>query len=168
MSACCWHRLCWRGVARWATRRGATTLVGSSSTPTRHHQGHVMRTISFLAGIIACDLVLISAAAPTSAAQTPGASSSFTLAQVKSYPFPNELTSAARGGRIAYALNEQGRRNIWVADAPEYKPRQPPPYSIDDGQELTSVSLSADGRNVVYVRGGDHGSNWTGTAPNPL
>jgi dipeptidyl aminopeptidase/acylaminoacyl peptidase len=32
-------------------------------------------------------------------------------------------------------------------------------YDRDDGLELTSVSLSADGTWVVYVRGGDHGAN---------
>lgn len=91
----------------------------------------------------------------------------FTINQLKSYPFPNELAAAPRGGRIAYALNEQGRRNIWVADAPEYKPRQLTAYSVDDGQELTSISIAADGKHVVYVRGGDHGSNWAGVSPNP-
>ena len=96
------------------------------------------------------------------------AQAGFTIEQVKSYPFPNELTSAARSGRIAWALNEQGKRNIWVADAPDYKARRLTNYLIDDGQELTSVSLSGDGRYVVYVRGGDHGSNWAGASPNPL
>ena len=92
----------------------------------------------------------------------------FTIEQIKSYPFPNELTSAAKAGRIAWALNEQGKRNIWVADAPDYKARRLTNYMLDDGQELTSVSLSADGKFVVYVRGGDHGSNWAGASPNPL
>src|SRR3954469_5474645 len=92
----------------------------------------------------------------------------FTIEQVKSYPFSNELTSAAKSGRIAWALNEQGKRNIWVADAPDYKARRLTNYMLDDGQELTSVSLSGDGKYVVYVRGGDHGSNWAGASPNPL
>ena len=109
-------------------------------------------------------VVLVLAASISALAQ----SGPFSIAQIKSYPFPNELTAAARGGRIAYALNEQGRRNIWVADAPDYKARQLTTYSIDDGQELTSVALTADGKFVVYVRGGDHGSNWSGASPNPL
>ena len=92
----------------------------------------------------------------------------FTLEQIKSYPFPNELAAAPSGGRIAWALNEQGRRNVWVADAPDYQPRQLTTYGIDDGQELTSVTLTAGGQHVVYVRGGDHGSNWDGPSPNPL
>ena len=99
------------------------------------------------------------------AAQRPAA---FTLEQVTSYPFPNELTAASTGSRIAWAMNEQGRRNVWVADAPDYRARQLTTYSMDDGQELTSVTLTADGRRVVYVRGGDHGGNWDGPSPNPL
>ena len=93
---------------------------------------------------------------------------SFTVAQVASYPFPTQLTAAPTGAHVAWALNEQGRRNVWVAEAPVWTPRRLTSYLRDDGQELTSVALSPDGRTVVYVRGGDHGSNWAGASPNPL
>ena len=88
------------------------------------------------------------------------AAQSFTLEQIKSYPFPNELTSAATGSRIAWAFNERGSRNVWVAEGPEFKARRLTNYETDDAQELTSLALSADGKYVVYVRGGDHGSNF--------
>jgi dipeptidyl aminopeptidase/acylaminoacyl peptidase len=87
------------------------------------------------------------------------------MEQIKSYPFPNELTAAATGSRIAWAFNERGLRNVWVADGPDFKARQLTNYSSDDGQELTSLALSADGKYVVYVRGGDHGSNFDSSAP---
>src|SRR5688500_14271690 len=89
----------------------------------------------------------------------------FTIAQVKSYPFPTGLTAARTGSRIAWALNEQGRRNIWVAEGPDFAPRRLTNYMLDDGQELTSVSLSADGKHVIYVRGGDFGSNFDDAMP---
>jgi dipeptidyl aminopeptidase/acylaminoacyl peptidase len=89
----------------------------------------------------------------------------FTMEQVRSYPFPNELTAAATGSRIAWALNERGLRNIYVAEGPDYAARRLTNYTVDDGQELTSVSLSADGAWVVFVRGGDHGGNWDDTRP---
>ena len=92
----------------------------------------------------------------------------FTVEQVTSYPFPNELVAAPSGGRIAWALNEQGKRNVWVADAPDYKPRRVTNYEVDDGQEISSLALSGGGAYVVYVRGGDHGGNWDGASPNPL
>jgi dipeptidyl aminopeptidase/acylaminoacyl peptidase len=103
------------------------------------------------------------------AQRTPASNAAgFTLEQIKSYPFPNELVAAPSGSRIAWALNEQGKRNVWVADAPDYRARRLTSYSVDDGQELTSVALSRDGAYVVYVRGGDHGSNWDGPSPNPM
>ncbi|HEY0366355.1 MAG TPA: prolyl oligopeptidase family serine peptidase [Pyrinomonadaceae bacterium] len=88
------------------------------------------------------------------------ASNSFTIEQIKSYPFPNELTASASGSRIAWAFNERGARNVWVAEGPDFKARRLTNYENDDGQELTSLSISADGKFVVYVRGGDHGSNF--------
>jgi Tol biopolymer transport system component len=87
-------------------------------------------------------------------------SNSFTIEQIKSYPFPNELTASATGARIAWAFNERGARNVWVAEGPDFKARRLTNYENDDGQELTSLSISADGKYVVYVRGGDHGSNF--------
>jgi dipeptidyl aminopeptidase/acylaminoacyl peptidase len=89
----------------------------------------------------------------------------FTLEAVKSYPFPTELTAAATGSRIAWALDEQGRRNVYVAEGPDFKPRKLTRYNNDDGQEITSLAISANGQWVVYVRGGDHGSNWDDELP---
>ena len=105
---------------------------------------------------------------PTSLAQRAIRTSpadSFTLDQIKSYPFPNELTTAATGARIAWAFNEKGARNVWVAEGPDFKVRRLTNYNTDDGQELTSLSVSADGKYVVYVRGGDHGSNFDSSVP---
>ena len=89
----------------------------------------------------------------------------FTLEQARSYPYPTELTAAPSGSRIAWAFNEQGRRNLYVAEGPTFAARQLTQYDRDDGQELTSVAVSANGRWVVYVRGGDHGSNWDDALP---
>ena len=83
-----------------------------------------------------------------------------TLQSVKAYAYPTELTASARGSRIAWAFDEAGKRNVYVAEGPAYIPRKLSNYTRDDGQEITSLSLSDDGKWVVYVRGGDHGSNW--------
>ena len=92
-------------------------------------------------------------------------SQSFTLEDVKSYPFPTELTASPQGARIAWALNESGKRNVYVAEGPDFQPRKITSYNEDDGQEITSLSVSADGKWVVFVRGGDHGSNWDDGLP---
>lgn len=93
----------------------------------------------------------------------------FTADDVFSFPFPSDLTAAPRAPRIGWAFNEEGRRNIWVAEAPAFTARQLTRYGVDDGQELTSITLSPSGDWVVYVRGGDHGANWDDSLPvNPL
>src|SRR5208337_493192 len=42
----------------------------------------------------------------------------FTLEQVLSAPFPANLTASKSGERLAWTLDEQGHRNIWVAEGP--------------------------------------------------
>src|SRR5215211_1262875 len=94
---------------------------------------------------------IITAASFSNAYTAAHSAQSFTMEQIKSYPFPNELTTAATGSRIAWAFNERGLRNVWVAEGPGFEARRLTNYTIDDGQELTSLSISADGKYVVYV-----------------
>ena len=75
-----------------------------------------------------------------------------TLEKIKSYPFPTELTTASQGSRIAWALDEQGKRNVYVAEGPDFKPRRLTNYLQDDGQEITSLSVSANGQWVVFAQ----------------
>jgi len=82
---------------------------------------------------------------------------SFSLKSVLSYPFPTQLVASPVGAKIAWAANEQGKRNIYTAQAPEYKAIKITDYNDDDGQELSSLSISPDGKWIVFVRGGDHG-----------
>ncbi|HET9440911.1 MAG TPA: prolyl oligopeptidase family serine peptidase [Longimicrobiales bacterium] len=101
-----------------------------------------------------CCLAVLLICANAGAAQA-----QFTMQQVKSYPFPNELAAAATGSRIAWAMNEEGRRNIYVAEGPEWRTRKLTSFDVDDGQVLTRVQLSPDGKWVVFRRGGDD-ANW--------
>ncbi|HEX4295573.1 MAG TPA: prolyl oligopeptidase family serine peptidase [Rhizomicrobium sp.] len=92
----------------------------------------------------------------------------FTLDQVLSYPYASGIVAAPAGGHVAWVRNVAGVRNVWVADAAGYKPRQVTQYKADDGQEITQLTFSPDGTHLVYVRGGDHDSNWEAeTAPIP-
>jgi len=88
------------------------------------------------------------------------ASQPFTLPQVLGYPYPSELVAAPSGAAIAWVLNEHGARNVWTATAPDWAPRRLTDYMADDGQELTQLAFTPDGKTVVYVRGGDHDANW--------
>jgi dipeptidyl aminopeptidase/acylaminoacyl peptidase len=92
----------------------------------------------------------------------------FTMEQVLSYPYASGIAAAPNGGHIAWVRNVEGVRNVWVADAPAYKPRQVTKYTTDDGQEITQLTFSPDGKELLYVRGGDHDSNWEAdSAPVP-
>lgn len=90
-----------------------------------------------------------------------------TMQQLTAYPFPSELTTAATGSRLALAINEQGSRNLYVAEGPAFELRKLTAYDEDLGDEITSVQLSADGEWLVYVKGGDHGGSNAGTPRNP-
>jgi dipeptidyl aminopeptidase/acylaminoacyl peptidase len=93
------------------------------------------------------------------------AQKSFTLEQVMSAPFPSNLIAAKKNNRIAWTLNQEGRRNIWVADGPGFAARQLSNYNQDDGQELSELRFSVDGNTIAYVRG--DGKNTAGQVPNP-
>jgi len=79
----------------------------------------------------------------------------FTLEQVMSAPFPSDLTAAPKGGAVAWVLNQNGARNLWIANAPAYTGRSLTNYRDDDGQEIAQLTWTPDGSSVVFVRGGD-------------
>ena len=93
------------------------------------------------------------------------ANAQFTLEQVLSAPFSSDLIASPRGQRVAWAADDRGKRNVWWAEGPAFQPRQATAFNNDDGQELTELAWSADGRVVVYVRGGR--KNQAGEIPNP-
>jgi Tol biopolymer transport system component len=88
-----------------------------------------------------------------------------TLEGLLSAPFPSEIVAAPVGGHVAWVQNARGSRNVWVTTAPDFKSRQLTTYTGDDGQEITGVSWSADGKTVLYVRGG--APNRQNEIPNP-
>lgn len=94
-------------------------------------------------------LLLLAACAAPCAAQAGG----FTLEQVLSSPFPADLVAARRGQRVAWTFDAQGRRNVWVAEGPEFQARQLTRYDSDDGQMVGELAFSGDGNWVVFVRG---------------
>jgi dipeptidyl aminopeptidase/acylaminoacyl peptidase len=73
--------------------------------------------------------------------------------RILSAPFPSQLTAASHGSRIAWVFSQRGAQNVWVADGPQFTPRQITHYSGDTGQPIASLRLSPDGSSVVYARG---------------
>jgi dipeptidyl aminopeptidase/acylaminoacyl peptidase len=88
------------------------------------------------------------------------AADSFTVAEAIAYPFTLGLVSAEHADRIAWVRDVKGVRNVWTAEGPDFTPRQVSQFTADDGQELTQLTFSPDGKTLVFVRGGDHDANW--------
>ena len=78
--------------------------------------------------------------------------------------YPYELVSAARADRVAWLAYEEGRRNVYSAAAPGFRPVRLTRFLEDDGIDLTTLSISADGSVVVFVRG--HDANRSGWVAN--
>ena len=93
------------------------------------------------------------------------AQKAFTLEQILSAPFPADLIASKIGNRLAWSVNEQGRRNIWIAEGPSFTGRQLTNYSADDGAELSELTFTADSNAIVYVRG--EGKDSAGDYANP-
>ena len=88
-----------------------------------------------------------------------------TLDKLLSAPFPSEISAAPTAARVAWIQTERGLSNLFVADAPEYRARQLTKYTKDDGQHLSAITWSSDGKTIVYVRG--DAANRAGENPNP-
>ncbi|MBS0275688.1 MAG: S9 family peptidase [Proteobacteria bacterium] len=108
--------------------------------------------------------------APLAGSAAQPASDPFTMDQVLSYPFVAAIASAEHADRVAWVRVVNGVRNIWVADGPSFAPKQITRYTKDDGQELSQLTFSPDGKHLIFVRGGDHDANWPAEgdlAPDP-
>jgi dipeptidyl aminopeptidase/acylaminoacyl peptidase len=93
------------------------------------------------------------------------AGQSLRLQDVMKAPFPENLITAKTGSRIAWTMNQEGQRNIWVAEGPDFVARQLTHYNEDDGEELSGLQFSAEGKAIVYVRG--EGKDSAGDYANP-
>ena len=89
----------------------------------------------------------------------------FTLEQVLSSPFPSDLIASPLGDKVAWVFDTEGKRNIWVAEAPAFKGRQLTRFDKDDGQEITQPEFSPDGNWIAFVYGGPPNSD--NAIPNP-
>ena len=111
--------------------------------------------------LIACLIFMtLSIAGGLAFAQKP-----FTIEQILSYSFSYGLASAKKADRIAWLEFEQGKRTVYTAAAPDFKPVRLANFMDDDGTDLTSLLISDDGSVVVFVRGSD--PNRAGWVANP-
>ena len=125
--------------------------------------------------VLACLAAALLAAVPLPAAAQSGVPVSCplpsglcplaSLDQFLSAPFVSDLVASPDGRRIAWIADVQGRRNIYVAEAPRWAARTLTNNRVDYGQELTQLAWAPDGRGLLFVRGGDRSA--AGEYPNP-
>ena len=100
-----------------------------------------VRHISALAGVLCI-------------ASSLGAQGKPTIGQFIGTSEPLEVASAAKTDRIAWIAYDRGMRNVFTAIAPDFKAVRLTNFMEDNGVDLTTISLSADGSTAVFVRGG--------------
>ncbi|MEK6398713.1 MAG: S9 family peptidase, partial [Terriglobus sp.] len=76
----------------------------------------------------------------------------FTVADALSAPFMNQLTAAPAKSRVAWFVDDEGKRNVWAA-SPTEKARSLTHYTQDDGQDIDDITWSPDGERVAYTHG---------------
>ncbi len=79
----------------------------------------------------------------------------FTIADVMSAPFASSLLASPKGDKVAWLMNEQGRRNVWVASTPDWKGKRLTAFNEDDGQEIADLCWTPDEAQLLFARGGD-------------
>src|SRR5262249_2160430 len=148
-----------RGIM-WQRRR-ERSIMRTAAEGVRMNSHRMLDVVALSAA-----LALLWPSRPCVEAQASGAHR-FGVDDILSMPQPDNLVASPAGSTIAWTFDERGPRNIYVADAPDFRARRLTSTTDDDGQELTQLAFSHDGRTIVYVRGGDHGSNRGGDPPNP-
>src|SRR6476620_3651786 len=93
---------------------------------------------------------------------------SFTLEQIMSSPFPSDLVTSKRGDKLAWAFDAEGKRNIWIAEAPGFAARQLTHYDKDDGAELTDLVFAPGAWLIAFARGCEQRKNSAGEYANPI
>ncbi|MBL7866004.1 MAG: S9 family peptidase [Cyclobacteriaceae bacterium] len=78
-------------------------------------------------------------------------------------PMASGLAVSKDGKRLAWIVNDLGRRNIFLRSGGQTSAVTR--FDQDDGQELSQLTFSPDGQQLVFVRGGDQSRE--GYSPNP-
>jgi dipeptidyl aminopeptidase/acylaminoacyl peptidase len=118
-----------------------------------------MKTIR-IAIVLLAALVLTVSVGPRVDAQKPAGIDQYLR---PAYPF--ELATARSVERLAWLAYDEGKRNVYTAVAPAFRPVRVTSFLKDDGTDLTTLRISSDGSTVIFVRG--HTANRDGWVANP-
>jgi dipeptidyl aminopeptidase/acylaminoacyl peptidase len=87
------------------------------------------------------------------------------IEEMMSSPFPTSLISSDSDEKIAWVFNEEGRRNIWIAEGADFNARVITDFQKDDGQNISNLIFREESNELLFVRGS--GPNRRGEIPNP-
>ena len=87
------------------------------------------------------------------------------MAQFLSPGYPASLVSAKKADRLAWTVLDAGKRNVYTAAAPDFKPVRLTSFLEDNGVDTSDPAISDDGSIVIFVRG--HSLNREGYGANP-
>lgn len=91
------------------------------------------------------------------------------LKDFMAYPYPAQLCTSPATGSVAWVFNVEGKRNIFISHDKGKTFQQLTDYKRDDGQAISQLQFSPDGKFLIYMRGGEPGGNWSkSTSVNPL
>ena len=88
-----------------------------------------------------------------------------TIEQFLSPAYPQDLVSAKKADRVAWWAYERGRRNVYSAAAPDFRPVRLTGFEEDNGVDISDLRISDDGMVVTFVRGTE--PNRDGWVANP-
>lgn len=108
--------------------------------------------------LLACTFIVAS-----TGAQQP---TTFSVREALSAPFMNQLTAAPAKSRVAWFVDQEGKRNIWVA-SPTEQAHAITHYTEDDGQDIDDITWSPDAEAVAYTHGTGPDGGEHPTAANP-
>jgi len=67
--------------------------------------------------------------------------------------------------KVVWVFNQEGVRNIWLAEGANFTGKQITAFTKDDGQDLSALIFKAQSKEILFVRGG--APNRSGEIPNP-
>ena len=100
-------------------------------------------------GMAALSALLLLPRAASAQLRDPG----YTIEQALSVPTATNLVAAKKAERIAWIEMERGRRNVFTAAGPDWRPVRLTNNTEDDGVDMSGLAISDDGSMVIYETG---------------
>ncbi len=78
------------------------------------------------------------------------------IGDILSAPETTALTGSENHDHLAWVINHEGRRSLWVALPDDYLPRELINYGQDDGRGISGLNFSPEGEFLIYTLGSQY------------